>query len=81
MVHKRRTMDPEAKTPEVQAFLEGLRRRKAFYYTPMGSNDDCGCAPMTSSGDCRVSYFWTETVARGGALQAPSCLLGASQRV
>ncbi|KAF5842544.1 hypothetical protein DUNSADRAFT_6394 [Dunaliella salina] len=40
MVHKRRIMDPEANTPEVQAFLESLRRRKAFYYTPMGSNDD-----------------------------------------
>jgi len=40
MVHKRRVMDPEANTPQVQAFLESLRRRKAFFFTPFGSNDD-----------------------------------------
>lgn len=33
-------MDPEANTQEVQNFLERLRKRKAFYYTPVGSNDD-----------------------------------------
>lgn len=51
MVHKRRIMDPSANTPEVQEFLEGLRKRRAFYYTPIGSNDDW-CVGSSVHGDC-----------------------------
>jgi len=40
MVHRKRLFDPEAKSGEVQRFIEGLKAQKAFYYTPPGSNDD-----------------------------------------
>ncbi|GAX83670.1 hypothetical protein CEUSTIGMA_g11095.t1 [Chlamydomonas eustigma] len=40
MLHKRRTKDPEARTPQVQEFLESLKATKSFYFTPQGSNDD-----------------------------------------
>ncbi|MEW5306275.1 MAG: hypothetical protein WDW36_008749 [Sanguina aurantia] len=40
MLHRKRLHDPEARTPEVKAFLAELNQSNEFYSTPPRSNDD-----------------------------------------
>lgn len=53
MLHQSRVKPAAlAREPRARAFMDGLKRRQAFYATPFGSNDD---------------WYWLHAAVLGGA--------------
>jgi hypothetical protein len=63
MMNVRRIRDSAAQAPQVLAFLDKLKAKRAFHYTPKGSNDDW----------CVLLPWHHETVASGLGCKARPC--------